>query len=195
MPSLTLGYARISTTQQDSALQVDALTAAGCDRVIVETASGARVDRPKLARLVDEQLRAGDTLLIWRLDRLGRSLSELIKIAGDLSARAIGLRSLHEHIDTTTASGNLIFQVFGALAEFERALLLERTTAGLQAARARGRAGGRPPVMTPAKLAAAQAMYDSRAHPIQAIAESIGVSRATLYRSLTLRPTPVTAAA
>lgn len=195
MPSLTLGYARISTTQQDSALQVDALTAADCDRVIVETASGARVDRPELTRLVDEQLRAGDTLLVWRLDRLDRSLSELIKIAGNLSARSIRLRSLHEHIDTTTASGNLIFQVFGALAEFERALLLERTTAGLQAARARGRAGGRPAVMTPAKIAAAQTMYDSRDHTIQAIAESIGVSRATLYRSLTLRPTPAAAPA
>jgi len=150
MPSLTLGYARISTTQQDSALQVDALTAADCDRVIVETASGARVDRPELTRLVDEQLRAGDTLLVWRLDRLDRSLSELIKIAGNLSARSIRLRSLHEHIDTTTASGNLIFQVFGALTEFER--VRERLSSSLRRSRtstgrspARGAAAGAPP--------------------------------------------------
>lgn len=186
MPSLTLGYARVSTAEQDAALQVDALQAAGCDRVFVETASGAKADRPELARVL-EQLRAGDTLLIWRLDRLGRSMPELIKITNELAGRDVGLRSLQEHIDTSTAAGNLIFHVFAALAEFERALIRERTTAGLQAARARGRHGGRPVVLTPAKRAAAQVMYDSREHSVSAIATAVGVSRATLYRSLTLK--------
>ena len=122
------------------------------------------------------------------MDRLGRSLPELIKITNELAARGVGLRSLQEHIDTSTAAGNLIFHVFAALAEFERALIRERTTAGLQAARARGRRGGRPVVLTPAKRAAAQAMYDTREHSAIAIAiaAAVGVSRATLYRSLTL---------
>jgi DNA invertase Pin-like site-specific DNA recombinase len=129
-------------------------------------------------------LRAGDTLVVWKLDRLGRSLKHLIDTLRDLAQRDVGFRSLTEGIDTTTAGGRLIFHVFGALAEFERDLIRERTHAGLSAARARGRRGGRPTVMTPEKSSIARQMYESREHTVDAIARTIGVSRATVYRSL-----------
>jgi DNA invertase Pin-like site-specific DNA recombinase len=132
-----LGYARVSTTDQQPQLQVDALQRAGCYRVFVETASGARSDRPALAQLLD-QLRPGDTLVVWKLDRLGRSLRHLVDTITGLADRGIGLRSLQEAIDTTTPGGKLVFHVFAALAEFERDLIRERTTAGLVAARDRG---------------------------------------------------------
>jgi len=178
-----LGYARVSTTEQNAHLQVDALKAAGCIRVWIDTASGALERRPRLDRVLDH-LRPGDTLVVWRLDRLGRNLRHLIATVTDLSAREVGFRSLTEGIDTTTPSGRLVFHLFGALAEFERELIRERTIAGLTAARARGRSGGRPRVMTPDKLAVARQLYDSKKHTLEAIAATIEVSRSTLYRHL-----------
>jgi DNA invertase Pin-like site-specific DNA recombinase len=155
-----LGYARVSTTDQQPQLHVDALQRAGCYRVFTETASGARNDRPTLEQLLD-QLRPGDTLVVWKLDRLGRSLQHLVDIINGLADRGIGFRSLQEAIDTTTPGGKLVFHVFAALAEVERDLIRERTNAGLAAARARGRHGGRPPVMTGHRLQVAQEMYGS----------------------------------
>jgi DNA invertase Pin-like site-specific DNA recombinase len=162
-----LGYARVSTTEQNAHLQADALKAAGCLRVWIDTASGALERRPRLDRVLD-----------------GRNLRHLIATVTDLSAREVGFRSLTEGIDTTTPSGRLVFHLFGALAEFERELIRERTIAGLSAARARGRSGGRPRVMTPDKLAVARQLYDSKEHTLEAIAATIEVSRSTLYRHL-----------
>ena len=146
-----IGYARVSTAEQDTALQTDALRNAGCERVFEDTASGAKADRPGLADAL-AYLRDGDVLVVWRLDRLGRSLPHLIETVGKLEARGVGFRSLTENIDTTTPGGRLIFHVFGALGQFERDLIRERTKAGLTAAAARGRKGGRKPVVTADKL-------------------------------------------
>ncbi len=178
-----LGYARVSTLEQTAQLQADALTQAGCYRVFTDVESGAKADRPQLAALLD-QLRPGDTLVVWRLDRLGRSLRHLIDTLTDLDARGVGFRSLTESIDTTTAGGRLVFHIFGALAEFERDLVRTRTTAGLAAARARGRRGGRPPKMTADKIAAARALYSARELTLDEIAKTLGVGRTTLYRHL-----------
>jgi DNA invertase Pin-like site-specific DNA recombinase len=178
-----IGYARVSTSEQNPALQLDALHDAGCARVFTDQASGAIAERPELARALDH-LRPGDTLVVWKLDRLGRSLRHLIDTVRALEDRGVGFRSLQEQVDTTTPGGRLVFHVFGALAEFERDLIRERTQAGLAAARARGRRGGRPSVMTAEKLAVAKQMYDAREHTIAAIAAVLGVSRATIYRSL-----------
>ena len=182
MPHL-LGYARVSTADQNPDLQHDALKAAGCYRIFVDTASGALDERPALAKVLD-QLRPGDTLVVWKLDRLGRSLRHLIDTIAELERRDIGFRSLQENIDTTTPGGKLIFHIFGALAEFEREIIRERTLAGLASARARGRRGGRPPSMTPTKLALARQMYDSRQHTLAEISRTLGVSRASIYRHL-----------
>jgi DNA invertase Pin-like site-specific DNA recombinase len=176
-----LGYARVSTTDQQPQLQVDALQRAGCYRVFTETASGARTNRPTLEQLLD-QLRPGDTLVVWKLDRLGRSLRHLVDTITQLADRGVGFRSLQEAIDTTTPGGKLVFHVFAALAEFERDLIRERTAAGLAAARSRGRHGGRPPVMTADKLQVAQEMYRSDEYTVAAIAKILGVSRASIYR-------------
>ncbi len=178
-----VGYARVSTMDQSSMLQVDALEAAGCYRVFTDHASGALDERVELSRLFD-QARPGDTVVVWRLDRLGRSLRHLIDTVNSLADRQIGFRSLTENIDTTTSGGKLVFHIFGALAEFERELIRERTNAGLSAARARGRVGGRPKVMTDDKLATAQQMYNSNEFSLAAIARVVGVSRASLYRHL-----------
>jgi DNA invertase Pin-like site-specific DNA recombinase len=178
-----LGYARVSTLEQNADLQADALTAAGCWRVFTDHVSGAKAERPELGRVL-EQLRDGDTLVVWRLDRLGRSLRHLIDVVADLSARGAGFRSVTESIDTTTSGGRLIFHVFGALAEFERDLIRERTLAGLQAARRRGRAGGRPALMTKDKTTTAQRMYDQQELTVEQIARALGVSRSTIYRAL-----------
>jgi DNA invertase Pin-like site-specific DNA recombinase len=180
-----LGYARVSTLDQDPALQTDALDAAGCFRVWTDKASGKLDKRPQLDAVLD-QLRPGDTLVVWRLDRLGRSMKHLIAVVADLEERGIGFRSLTENIDTTTPAGKLIFHIFGALAEFERELIVERTQAGLAAARARGRKGGRRTVMTPEKLAVARQMIDDpdTNHTVAKVAETIGVSRSALYRAL-----------
>jgi DNA invertase Pin-like site-specific DNA recombinase len=178
-----LGYARVSTTDQHPQLQVDALERAGCYRVFTETASGARADRPVLEQVLD-QLRPGDTLVVWKLDRLGRSLRHLVDTVTGLAERGIGFRSLQEAIDTTTPGGKLVFHVFAALAEFERDLIRERTGAGLAAARSRGRRGGRPSVLTGHKLEVAREMYGSGQYTVAAIAKTLGISRASVYRHL-----------
>lgn len=182
-----LGYARVSTAEQTTQLQVDALEAAGCLRVFTDHASGAADERVQLAALFD-QVRPGDTVVVWRLDRLGRSLRHLIDTVNSLADRQVGFRSLSENIDTTTSGGKLVFHIFGALAEFERELIRERTNAGLSAARARGRVGGRPSVMTPDKIATVRKMYASNDYTVSAIAEVVGVSRATVYRHITDAP-------
>jgi DNA invertase Pin-like site-specific DNA recombinase len=178
-----LGYARVSTTDQQPHLQVDALERAGCYRVFTETASGARTDRPVLEQVLD-QLRPGDALVVWKLDRLGRSLRQLVEVVTGLAERGVGFCSLQEQVDTTTPGGKLVFHVFAALAEFERDLIHERTRAGLAAARARGRQGGRPPVLTGHKLAVARELYASGQYTVAAIAKTLGVSRASVYRHL-----------
>jgi DNA invertase Pin-like site-specific DNA recombinase len=179
-----IGYARVSTNDQNPQLQRDALHAAGCDRIYVDQASGALKERPELAKALD-RLREGDTLVVWKLDRLGRSLRHLIDLADGLKARGVGFRSITEGLDTTTPGGKLIYHVMGALAEFERDLLRERTRAGLDAARAQGRRGGRPTVMTQPKLRVARQMLDSGQHTLEEIAETLGVSRTALYRART----------
>ena len=178
-----LGYARVSTADQHAHLQVDALQRAGCYRVFTETASGTRTDRPALAQVLD-QLRPGDTLVVWKLDRLGRSLRHLVDTVTGLADRGVGFRSLQEQVDTTTPGGKLVFHVFAALAEFERDLVRERTAAGLAAARARRRRGGRPSVLTGQKLAVARELYGSGQYSVAAIAKTLGVSRASIYRHL-----------
>jgi DNA invertase Pin-like site-specific DNA recombinase len=178
-----IGYARVSTTDQKAELQVDALKVAGCDRVFTDKASGSMANRPQLDRMLDH-LRPGDVVIVWRLDRLGRSLKNLIALVEELAEKNVGFRSLSESIDTTTANGRLFFSIMGALAEFERELIRERTMAGLAAARARGRVGGRPSKMTPEKVKVAREMYDSKEHTVEAIARTIGVSRKTVYRHL-----------
>ncbi len=181
---MDVGYARVSTGEQTLDLQLDALTKAGCGKVFTETASGAKADRPVLEEVL-AYARAGDTLVVWRLDRLGRSLPHLIETVASLQDCGIGFRSLTEQIDTTTPGGKLIFHVFGALAEFERDLIRERTHAGLAAARARGRTGGRPKKLAdPRKLALAQALYDGGQTDVATICQTLGISRATLYRHL-----------
>jgi DNA invertase Pin-like site-specific DNA recombinase len=180
---MLLGYARVSTDQQDHALQVDALRAAGCERLFVETASGARADRPELAKAM-AQVRQGDTLVVWRLDRLARSLRHLIDISEEMQRRGVALKSLTEAIDTTTATGRFTFSILAALAAMEREIIVERTRAGLAAAAARGRRGGRPPAIDEAKLRAAKAMLASNSMTASEVARQIGVSPSTLYRHL-----------
>lgn len=179
---MLLGYARVSTTDQDPQLQLDALSKAECERVYTDHASGAATARPQLDEML-RHARSGDTIIVWRLDRLGRSMKHLIELVGELQDRGIGLRSLNEQIDTTTATGRLTFHIFSALAEFERGLLSERTRAGLQAARSRGRVGGRPKALTPQ---ARKAVIDLRekGKTVTDIAATLRVSRATVYRAL-----------
>jgi len=180
-----IGYARISTIDQDEALQLDALQRAAVDRIFVDHASGSIEGRPGLTSAL-ECARSGDSLVVWRLDRLGRSLRHLIDVVHGIEQQGIALVSLTEQIDTSTPGGRLVFHVFGALAQFERELIRERTMAGLAAARARGRTGGRPTVWTDTKLKTARAMRDSGEHDITSIAKVLGVSRASVYRALQL---------
>lgn len=183
MGQTRIGYARVSTDDQNAALQVDALKKAGCIKVFTDHASGSKASRPELDKML-EQLRTDDVVVVWRLDRLGRSLKNLIELVEHLAERGVGFRSLSESIDTTTANGKLFFAVMGALAEFERDLIRERTQAGLAAARARGRVGGRPSVMNAKKIDKARKLYDSRQHTVAEIAEMLNVSVATIYRHL-----------
>ena len=178
-----LGYARVSTTDQDASLQLDALNAAGCYRVWVDTLSGSLEHRPELTKLLD-QLRPGDTLVVWRLDRLGRSIRHLIDQLQTLGERGVGFRSLQETIDTTSPGGGLVFHVFAALAEFERDLIRERTHAGLAAARARGRTGGRPPRLSADQVRTARRLYEQQDMTVAQIGDVLGVSRTTVYRAL-----------
>lgn len=179
---MKLGYARVSSEDQNLDLQRDALKTAGCERIFQEKESGSKADRPELLRLF-EMLRSGDTVVVWRLDRLGRSLKHLIETVEKLEAQGVGFQSVTESIDTTTSGGKLIFHIFAALAEFERALIRERTRAGLAAARARGRQGGRPTLLSPEKRKMAQALRDDPRQSVAAICKMLGVSRATFYRS------------
>lgn len=177
------GYARVLTSLQDLALQLDELDVAGCERIFRDVGSGSIRHRPQLDACLDH-LRAGDTLVVWRLDRLGRGLKHLIELIASLEQRQIAFRSLRESIDTTTPAGRLQLHLFGALAEFERELIRERTRAGLDAARARGRRGGRPSVVTRDKLAAAVAMRKDPEMTMDKIANALQVSRSALYRQL-----------
>src|SRR5579871_804862 len=181
--SMLIGYARVSTQDQKPELQLDALKQAGCEEVFVEKASGAQRERPELAAAL-RHARKGDVLVVWRLDRLARSLSHLIKTVEDLEKRGVGLRSLTDPIDTTTPQGMLVFHIFGAIAEFERSLIRDRTRAGLEAARARGRKGGRPPSLRAKDLPAAKALLSDPSITVAEAATRLGVSPATLYRHL-----------
>jgi DNA invertase Pin-like site-specific DNA recombinase len=181
---MLVGYARVSTEDQTLALQLDALQTAGCERIFSDRMSGAKVERPGLTEAV-EFCREGDILTVWRLDRLSRSLTQLIALMTTLDAQGIGFKSLTEQIDTTTSGGKLIFHIFGALAEFERNLIRERTRAGLAAARARGRQGGRPKKLDARKTEMAQRLYNDKSNSIDDICQTLGISRATLYRYIT----------
>jgi DNA invertase Pin-like site-specific DNA recombinase len=185
---MLVGYARVSTHDQNLDLQRDALERADCQQVFTDILSGAKGDRPGLKNALD-YLREGDVLVVWRLDRLGRSLKNLIEQINALQSRNIGFRSLQESVDTTTSGGKLIFHVFGALAEFERDLIRERTQAGLKAARARGRNGGRPRALEGKNLVLAQNMYSDLKRTPKDICEILGISRSTLYRYLSAAKT------
>jgi DNA invertase Pin-like site-specific DNA recombinase len=190
---MILGYARVSTRDQTVAMQVDALRAAGCAKVLTEVASGASSDRPVLARLM-EDARQGDEVVIWKLDRLGRSLAHLVETVNALSTRGIGLKSLNDPIDTTTPQGRLVFNLFASLAEFEKDLIRERTNAGLTAARARGRKGGRPkglPHKAVSTASAAETLYREGKLTAQQIAAQLHISKSTLYAYLRYRGVPV----
>lgn len=180
---MLIGYARVSTIDQNLALQRDALTEAGCEQIFTEQLSGAVTDRPELAAAL-QFARKGDTLLVWKLDRLARSVKQLIETVEKLRARGIGFCSLTEAIDTTTAQGRLVFHMFSALAEFERSLIRERTQAGLAAAKRVGRTGGRPPKLTAKDIEAAKAMLANPDIGVTQIAHRLGVSPATLYRHI-----------
>ena len=178
--SQNIGYARVSTGDQDPALQMDALDRAGCVRIFTETASGALRDRPQLEAALD-YLRGGDTLVVWRLDRLARSIRQLIDTVGRLDERGVNLCSLQESIDTSSATGRLVFHIFGALAEFERDLIRERTVAGLAAARARGRVVGRPRALDARAEETVRSMLRDTDIPVKEIAARMGVSTSSLY--------------
>ena len=178
---MLIGYARVSTDDQNLALQNDALNNAGCEKIFDDQLSGARSDRPGLEAAI-EYARTGDVIVVWRLDRLSRSLKDLIETVGRLDEAGIGLRSLHESIDTSSSSGKLIFHIFGALAEFERNLIRERTQAGLKAARARGRMGGRPKALSSEKRKLAVKLYDEQQHSVEQVCELMGISKPTLYK-------------
>jgi DNA invertase Pin-like site-specific DNA recombinase len=180
---MLIGYARVSTHEQTLALQQDALQKAGCIKIFTDTASGAKTERKGLEDVLN-YVRKGDSLVVWRLDRLGRSLPHLIATMTDLEGRGIGFKSLTENIDTTTSSGKLIFHIFGALAEFERNLIRERTQAGLSAARARGRKGGRPNALTARQISIAQSLYTDNKTSIPEICRTLKISEVTLYRHI-----------
>src|SRR6184192_1649006 len=181
---MLIGYARVSTQDQTLNLQKDALEKLGCIKIFTDTASGAKAERIGLDEAL-EYVREGDTLVVWRLDRLGRSLRHLIETITELNNRKIGFKSIQENIDTTTSGGKLVFHIFGALAEFERDIIKDRTNAGLRAARARGRLGGRPKAKmldNPKKVALAQSLYENENNTIDEICKTLHISRATLYR-------------
>ncbi len=178
---MLIGYARKSTYEQNIDLQNDALKNGGCEKIFSDQITGSKAERPGLAKAID-MLRKGDTLVVWRLDRLGRSLKHLIELVDNLEEKEIGFKSLQESIDTTTSGGRLVFHIFGALAEFERHLIRERTHAGLAAARARGRLGGRPKKLNNKKKKLAVKLYREQKHTVAEIGEMLGVSRMTIYR-------------
>lgn len=186
---MLIGYARVSTQDQQLHLQLDDLQRVGCERIFQEKISSTK-ERPQLKRLI-ESLRPEDTVVVWKLDRLGRSMKELLQLINDFQENGVGFRSLNDAIDTTTAQGRLVFNLFASLAEFERDLIRERTRAGLSAARSRGRQGGRPKGISKETLAKAQAartLYEKREKTAQEIGKLLGISRATVYRYLTYEP-------
>lgn len=178
---MKIGYARVSTTDQTTALQIDALKQAGCTRIFEDTISGSTTKRPQLDRCL-KALKPGDVLVVWKLDRLGRGLAHLISLIDTLRARSIGFRSLSEAIDTTSAQGKLVFHMMGALAEFERSLIAERTSAGRTAAKARGVRFGRKPKLTPQQIEHATKLSASGT-PVVEIAQLLNVSKFTVYRA------------
>lgn len=180
---MLIGYARCSTNDQNLDLQLDALRKAGCERIFKDVLSGAIDDRPGLQQAQDF-LNSGDVLVVWKMDRLGRSLPHLIQTVSSLANRGVGLKSLTESLDTSSAGGRLVLHIFGALAEFERDLIRQRTVAGLQAARERGRIGGRRPKMSDSQNIIAQQLFNERHHTVGEIAKSLNVSRSTIYRNL-----------
>ena len=177
---MLIGYARVSTHEQNLDLQKDALQSAGCEKIFVDEVSGAVAARPGLQQTMDT-LRTGDVLVVWRLDRLGRSLRDLIELVRQLEEWKVGFRSLQESMDSSSSGGKLIFHVFGALAEFERNLIRERTVAGLSAARARGRKGGRPKRLNDKKRKLAVQLYRDGKHSVDEVCQMMGISKPTLY--------------
>jgi DNA invertase Pin-like site-specific DNA recombinase len=178
---MLVGYARVSTIDQKLDLKMDALQQAGCERIFTAQTSGAPSDRPGLQQALD-YVRGGDVLVVWRLDRFGRSLKDQVSCLAALGERGVGFRSLQESIDTTTSTGRLVFSTFGALAEFERDLIRERTIAGLEAARARGRRGGRKKALNARKIALASRLKADPSVDVATVCEAVGCSKATLYR-------------
>lgn len=193
---MLIGYARISTTTQNLDLQIDALKKAGCEKIYQDQISGAAVNRPALDELIQD-IRKDDVLVIWKLDRLGRSFKDLITLVNNLMEKGVGLKSLNDPIDTTTAQGRLIFNIFGSLAEFERELIRERTLAGLEAARARGKKGGRPSGLSKSaqgKAHSAELLYKEGKLSVIEICTQLGLSKATFYKYLKLRGVSISAA-
>jgi DNA invertase Pin-like site-specific DNA recombinase len=182
---MNIGYARVSTHNQNLDLQLDELKKAGCEKVYQEQVSGMKEKREELTKL-KEQLRAGDIVVVWKLDRLGRSLKDLVQTVKDFEDMGVGLKSLTESIDTTSNTGKLIFHIFASLAEFERELIRERTFAGLSSARARGRIGGRPKKITPEKIIQMKAMHKDTKIEISEMCKTFGIARNTLYKYLEL---------
>lgn len=183
---MKFGYARVSTHDQNLNLQLDALRKEGCEKIFQEVASGSKVDRPELKKLLNET-RKGDVIIIWKLDRLGRSLKHFLSLINDLLQKGVDLKSLNDPIDTTNSQGRLIFNIFASLAEFERDLAIERTQAGLKAARSRGRFGGRPKGLSgeaKKKAVAAEALYKERKLSVNEIRKNLGICKATLYSYL-----------
>jgi DNA invertase Pin-like site-specific DNA recombinase len=180
---LLIGYARVSTDDQNLHLQQDALVKAGCEHIFEDRLSGVKVEREGLQKSLN-YARVGDTLVVWRLDRLSRSLKELIEMVTLLESKGIALRSLHETIDTSSTSGKLVFHIFAALAEFERNLIRERTRSGLEAARVRGRKGGRPKALSPDKQTLTVSLYNAQRHTVEQICKMMGISKPTLYKYL-----------
>ncbi|MBT7825052.1 MAG: recombinase family protein [Bacteroidetes bacterium] len=180
---MIIGYARVSTEDQNLDLQFDALKEAGCKKIFQDKISGVKEDRDGLLQVL-EIVRPGDTLVVWKLDRLGRSLQHLISVIDELKEKDVYFRSLKENLDTSSSTGKLIFHIFGALAEFERDIIRERTMAGLAAARARGRVGGRPKIMDAGKVKLAKTLMADNSRCVREICEILGVSKATLYRYL-----------
>ena len=178
---MLIGYARVSTLEQNLDLQKDALKKAGCERIFEDKESGAKTERPGLMKAL-EALRPGDTLVVWKVDRLGRSLKHLVETVQSLGERGVGFKSLQESLDTTTSGGKLVFHVFAALAEFERDIIRERTQAGLAAARARGRQGGRPKGRDERKRQAAIALSQDKSRSVSEICRMLGISRTSFYR-------------
>ncbi len=180
---MLIAYARVSTADQSLNLQLDALKAIGCDKFFDDTASGSNDERPGLIQALDFA-RTGDTLVVWKLDRLGRSLKHLVETVAALHERGVGFRSLQENLDTITSSGKLFFHLFAALAEFERDIICERTQAGLASARARGRQGGRPCKLNAKQIAFARTLLADRGNTVKDVAKILGVARSTLYRTI-----------